>query len=263
MVRRLPLALGASVVCALLALPATACRDKTVSAGRTVNDPAAGNTQAIANDNPTGSPKLDMPASRFAIGLFDIGNAWITNVPDTWVLTIENYGKTSVFSGTDGVSLLTEWGYLGGYETGFRPEGDDRAILSGSYQIAIETHLFENEAGAGKAYDYFANHLKVGGALNVEMASVGNQSSGWKIPMGKVANSSVDATVHRILFRRGNLVAVIATYGADPYMKPEIVRKLARMVDDKAIGEREAIEPTPTSNYTPEAIPTSTPKASH
>lgn len=265
MVRRLPIALGASVLCVvLLSLPAAACGDKTASAGKTVKDLTPGSTQPVATDNPRDEPKLAMPASRFALGLTDLGNAWITNVPDTWVLTVDNYGKTSVFGTADeGTRLLKDWGYLGGYETGFRPEGADRAILSGSYQIANETHLFKDEDGATRAYTYFETKLKAGGAQAVAIAQVGNQSSGWKVAAGKVGNSSIDATVHRILFRRGNLVVVVATYGADPYMTPGIVRKLARMVDDKAVGQREAIEPTPTSNYTPEAVPTSTPKTSH
>jgi hypothetical protein len=116
----------------------------------------------------------------------------------------------------------------------------------------VEIHLFKDEPGAKKAFEYFENRLK-NGAQSVNSTPVGNQSSAWKTVSGKVRSSQVDAAYHRIVFRRGNMVAVVLTYGADPFMKVDRVRALAQMVDEKALGQKATVEPTPTGNFTPPA----------
>lgn len=263
MIRRSIRALGAPVLCAsVLAALLAACGGGTKAApsGSAASGSPTASAQAAANDAST-SPILTMPASRFALSLDDLGTAFITNVPDTFVLNAQNYGSSKTFAeGDNGEKLLTEWGYLGGYETSFRPEGSDKAILqNGAYDIAVETHLFKDESGAKKAYDYFEGRLKAGSAQPVNAPQLGNKSSAWRLVAGKIGTSTVDAAYHRFLFRRGNLVTVVMTYGADPFMSVTIVRDLARIVDAKALGQKEAIAPTPTGNY---VTPTPSPKQS-
>jgi hypothetical protein len=262
MVRRSIRALGAPVLCiSVLGGLLAGCGGGSQASATTVpgGSPTSG-APAAANDAST-APTLTMPASRFAISLDDLGTAFITDVPDTFVLNATNYGTSKTFAdGDNGEKLLNDWGYLGGYETSFRPEGSDKAILSnGAYQLAIETHLFKDESGAKKAYDYFDGRLKAGAAQPVNAPQLGNKSSAWKLVQGKIGTSTVDAAYHRFMFRRGNLVTVVMTYGADPFMSVTTVRDLARIVDAKALGQKDAVEPTPTGNY---VTPTPSPKQS-
>lgn len=257
MVRRSIRALGAPALCISLLLAACGGDDsaKASPAGGASVVPTVDTSNDAAK-----APILTPPASRFAISLDDLGTAFITNVPATFVLDIQTYGKSRTFAdGDDGVKLLTDWGYVGGYETSFRPEGNDQAILTnGAFQLAIETHLFKDENGAKKAYDYFEKRQRDQGVVPVNAPQLGNKSSAWKVISGKIGTSTIDAANHRFIFRRGNLVTVVATFGADPFMSVTIVRDLAKIVDAKALGTKEAVVPTPTNNY---QTPTQTPKS--
>jgi hypothetical protein len=57
----------------------------------------------------------------------------------------------------------------------------------------------------------------------------------------------VAAELHRYLFRRGNLLAMVVTWGAEPFMDVTPVYQLAHVVDSKATGRTTAVEPTPVS----------------
>ena len=232
---------------------APAADSKPPASGTATGGTSSPSTGQVQPNNPSTAPTLQMPASRFAISQEDLDTGYITDIPATFVLDVKNYGKTATFpSAQEGESLLTQWGYVGGYETGYSPEGRDVAVLNGAYFIKVEIHLFKDESGAKKAFEYFENRLK-NGAQSVNSTPVGNQSSAWKTVSGKVRSSQVDAAYHRIVFRRGNMVAVVLTYGADPFMKVDRVRALAQIVDDKALGQKAAVEPTPTTNFTPAA----------
>ena len=160
--------------------------------------------------------------------------------------------------------MLTGWNYLGGFQTAMVPEGRDTAILNGSYNIHIETHLFKTPENAKSAYDYFLGVIKGNaGAQPVTTSSVGNESYATKTVNGKLGKTTIDAAYHQIIFRRGNMVAIVLTYGAEPFMKVDTARQLAAIVDEKALGRTEPIAPTPTSNYTPPVFSSATtsPKA--
>jgi hypothetical protein len=196
------------------------------------------------------SPLLEMPASRYSISQDDLGPGYITDVNFTWKLDGDSYGRTKTFpSPEEGWRLLSEWGYLGGYETSYTPEGYSRAVLEGAFNIAVETHLFETEEGAVMAYEYFKQRLSQSVSQPVSAFQLGNESSAW-LAVDRdegIAGTSVAAELHRYLFRRGNLLAMVVTYGAEPFMDVNPVYRLAHVVDAKAIGEAEAVEPTPVS----------------
>ena len=80
-----------------------------------------------------------------------------------------------------------------------------------------------------------------------------NDSSSWQRVYGKVNNTSVNAVYHQYIFRRGNLVTILLTYGAEGFMKVDTACQLATIADAKAVGQKPAVEPTPTSNFTPPA----------
>lgn len=239
-------------VCAAIITPAmVACGGSDgASAGTPSSEPAS------ANDSTT-SPTLAMPVSRFAVSQGDLGAAFLVDIPATLQLALDDYAKAPVFaSAQEGQTLLKQWGYLGGYETGYTPEGREKAVLQGGFYSKIETHLFTSEDGAKKAFDRFYSYLKATqGNQALTAQPVGNQHAAFQRIEGKVPNSSVNSVYHYFLFRRGNLVAVVFTYGADGFMKIDTAHDLATMVDMKALGKANAVEPTATSNYTPPATP--------
>lgn len=250
MPRRLVLALCACT----LALPAfAACGGDGDAAGDN-----SSRTTTVSNtpngNNPGTSPKLDGPASKYSVSIEDLGVNWITDIPYTFVLDIETYAPTRTFtSAEEGRRLLNEWGYQSGYETGYSPEGRDTAVLNGGFYIRVESHLFNDEAGAMAAMEYFESIITSTGASTVSAAAVGNESAAYTATFGTVGKSKVSAVYHHVIFRRGNLVTVVLTKGAEGFMKVDAARELALIADQKALGQKPAVEPTPTSNYTPAA----------
>lgn len=251
MPRRLVLALCACT----LALPAfAACGGD----GGASDDGAPSGTTATSapgtTSNPGTSPALDGPASKYSVTIDDLGVNWITDIPYTFVLNIENYAPTRTFTSADeGRKLLNEWGYQSGYETGYSPEGRDTAVLNGAFYVRVESHLFQTEKGATAAMAYFESIIKSTGASPVSADAVGNQSAAYTATFGTIGKSKVNAVYHHVIFRRGNLVTVVLTKGAEGFMKVEPARELALIADAKALGQKPAVEPTPTSNYTPAA----------
>jgi len=244
-------------LCAIAIVPAlVACGDDDDSDdGGVLSTPGATGT-AVTSNNTTASPKVAAPASKYAVSIEDLGLSWITDISQTFVITEATYARTMRLftSEAEGKRLLKEWGYEGGYETAYIPEGRDIAVRNGAYYISVESHLFENEAGAQKAYDHFTAFVKQNpGAQPIEMATVGNASVAYVTVFGKIADSQVSAVYHHVVSRRGNLVTIVLTKGAEGFMKVDTARSLAAISDAKALGEHAAIEPTPTSNYTPPA----------
>lgn len=225
--------------------------DLEPTSASTTEPPPVTTSTAAVNTNTDVEPALDGPVSRFAISQADLGKGYLTDVQQTFRLTQEDYAGTTLFGSTaEGMALLTEWGYIEGYETGYEPEGRTQAVLNGSYYISLEVHLFESPEGARAAYDFFEQRLR-STSSNVNAPSVGNRSSAWRLVAGTVPGSSVEGTYHRVVTRRGNLVSVVLTWGADPFMTIDHAMKWALLVDAKALGEVETTEPTPTSNFNP------------
>ena len=241
---RLPLAL---LGCAFPMLLSVACGDGKGSATRaTTTEPGETATAVAVTVVRHASPKLDGPASKYAILLADVGlQAYITDIPATYELDLKSYAASRAFdSPADGEAKLKSWGYVNGYETAVTPEGREPAILNGAYAIYVETHIFQDDEGAKKAYTYFVARVRLN-AQEVTAAPVGNQSSAVKALSGKIAASTQARAIHQIVFRRGNLVSVVQTIGSDTLMKVDAVRNAALIVDDKALGKREVIAPTP------------------
>ncbi len=262
MVRRLAL-----VFCALIPMAALGCGGG--AKGDTTTSLPGKDRGSETASNPSTEPTLAMPASRYAISVDDMpkdpstGNAaYLTDLRATFVLDVKNYGKTTAFSSADeGERLLTQWGYLGGYETGLIPEGRDATVLNGGYYVNVEVHLFKTADGAKKAFDQFNGVLSAGGkSQQVQTTALGNQSSAWTLTEGKVGNSTVNMVYHQLIFRRGNLVAAVLTRGAEGFMKVDTVRSVAAIVDQKALGQKQAIEPTPIPTAVPPSSPSPTRK---
>lgn len=253
MTRGLLLALCGSLSLCLM-LTAAACGGDGDAQAASTTPGVASPTQGSA---PASSGKLlDGPAGKYSLLHEDVGTGYITDIKGTYVLTADSYGGTSVFpSASEGTQLLQEWGYTGGYETAMVPEGRDQAVLNGAYAMNMEIHLFKDVAGAKSFYAYAEKKVKENPKAQPIRtgAAVGDEYAVYRAVEGKIASSTVDRAVHYVQLRRGNLVAIVLTIGADPFMKADTVVALAKMIDEKALGSRAAIDPTPTSNYTPPA----------
>lgn len=254
------LALGL-FACFLLVPALVACGGDDDDDAGTAN-PTAGSTSTpttTAAENPGTSPVLDAPASKYAITVEDLvermGFVWITSLNSVYVLTMENYAGTRAFSSeNEGRTLLEEWGWQGGYETGYSPEGYDTAVLNGGYYVHQECHIFESEAGAKAAYAWMVNRAqRVPGQDPISVDPIGNESAAFVANFGTIGNSPVVATYHQVIFRRGNIVSIVVTKGSQGFMKADTARTLSAITDGKALGQIPAIEPTPIANYTPPA----------
>lgn len=209
---------------------------------------ATGSSTAAASPNASGTPTISGSPSKYTLLLVDVGNGYFTDRTHTFQLKAEDYASTPAFaSPAEGRKMLKDWGYQAGFETSYEPEGRETDVLNGKYYVAVETHLFDSAAGAEKAFMYFENALRTARkAEQVQTQAVGNQSSAWKLSDAKIRGSSINSVFHRFILRRGNLVAIVQTWGAETFMRVDTVRGLAAIIDQKALGQKEASEPTPT-----------------
>ncbi len=245
--RGLLLVLGGCLAVSLLGAACGGDDDAGAIGGSTTTPGSGGSTTT------TSTPVLASPASKYSLLQDDLGRGYITDIRGTVVLDLKSYAATPVFkTPVEGEKQLTEWGYLDGYQTAVEPEGREEATLTGAYAIVMETHLFKDAAGAKKFYDYLQTVRNKQSSV-LQAQAVGDESLVAYLTSGKIQGSTVDRAIHQVYFRRGNLVGVVKTIGAAPFMKPEYVTAAAKMMDDKALGSRPAPSPTPTSNYTPPA----------
>ena len=252
MPRRLILA-----VCALAIAPAmVACGDDDDDSAAAL--PGASSTARVQSTNvAVNSASISGPVSKYSVSIEDIGLQWRTDIKQTIEIDSEAYAKTrGLFdSESAGKGLLKQWGYEGGYQTAYLPEGLDTAVKNGSYYITVESHLFETAEGAQAAYQYYISRL----GTPLEIERVGDVSVGYHSLIGTFPGSTVKVAYHQVISRRGNVVTIVLTKGANGFMKIETPWKLAKIADDKLTGARAAIEPTPVSNYKP-PTPESTPR---
>ena len=262
MPRRLLLA-----VCVLVLTPAfVACGDG--DGGEDSPSPGTTNATGTLTISSGPSPTLAKPASKYSISIDDLGQNFRTDIAGTFLLDAKTYAYESSIGTTrvrlfsteaEGTKKLADWGYIEGFQTGYIPEGTsgpESALLQGGFYITVETHLFKDAEGAEAAYDYFENYLKTGGAQRADAEPVGNKSSTWVTVGGKIGKTNINAMYHQLIFVRGNVLTIVFTKGAQGFMKAETARALALISDQKALGERTATEPTPTSNtQSPSATP--------
>jgi hypothetical protein len=249
--RLVPLALAAGAVLTLLA----ACGDSDSKSP--VAATATGSKSTTTAQMPTGSAPvsgrlLAAPASQFSLNQDDLGKGFITDIPNTKSIDADFFASSSIFDNKpDGNSKLSTWGYIGGFRSAYVPEGRTSTLLNGGYAASVDSHLFTTEDGARQAYAYIADRLKKGGAQSVNAPTVGAESIAWTLTAGTFPNSTVNRVVHTLILRQGNLIAIVQTQGAEGFMKVDTVVALAQIVDEKALGKRPIVLPTPVSNYTP------------
>ncbi|HET7737868.1 MAG TPA: hypothetical protein VFK32_04770 [Tepidiformaceae bacterium] len=200
--------------------------------------------------------------SIFSIVEDDLGNGHTTDSDHTFSRGAGDYQAFGFFDTPDEAKeKLAEWGYQGGYITGFNPTGLTAGVLRGEFYIDVELHLFDTIDHARTAFEHFVlTRAKADGAEYLDgLDANGNEWAALKLVSGKVTNSDIDAVYHTYIFRRGNMVAVVQTRGAAPYMKDEYVEQLASIIDEKVLGTRGAVQPTPPGGIIVPPTPTPAP----
>jgi hypothetical protein len=210
-----------------------------------------------------GGPEVmvEGPASRYVVGVQDFQEAPVQPFPpETFPLTALSFAANGYWaSPQEGEQEAKGWGYLDGYQATLEPVGKLADVVRGGYYIRTEAYLFDSIDGARDAYAHLLQqHTDQADSQREEARPLGNQSSAFSVISGPIGTSDVPGVYHRFLFRRGNLVAIVQTYGGEPNMTIDRARDFAVAVDDKALGKRAAPTPTPAAGGTPVVVPPST-----
>ena len=167
--------------------------------------------------------------------------------PNTFAMNLSTFASSYWFkSGEEGEAKAREWAVTNGFQVYYQPKGLFAATLHGAPYITVETYQFEDVAGARKAFAHLNNVLKnSAGSDPVEARPLANDSGAYRFIQGTVGPSEKVAVYHRYIFRRGNTVVAVQTWGADEYMNIDPARNIAAEIDNKLLGTRPAVEPTP------------------
>jgi hypothetical protein len=260
--RALPLVLGVFGLLGVLAVAATAaCSSnsvgKTVASGTIAPVPkSTGGTTGGAN------PSVPGPASKYAPARTDLPGIFTVNVPETFTQNISTFASSYLFTAAQqGQDLGLQWKIIDGFKVSYDPDGLAAGVVKGGYYVVAEVYLFQDTAGAADAYAYMADFFSRGpGAQKEDAKGLGNSSAGYSIVQGKVTGTDVAQVFHSFVFRRGNVVSVVRTTGAQPRMSIDRARDVAVIIDDRILGNRAANAPTaiptPKINVPPTAAPT-------
>jgi hypothetical protein len=252
----------------ILGVAIAACSDKdedppaTSPATQTGTASPGATTPATSGTNSPVEPIAAAPVSQFIVLVQDLGiDNFLTDLETTSQLTTATYAATTTFAGAaDGAAKLDSWGYVEGYRTGLIPEGGASAMNNGGYVLYEELHLYDSTDGAHEAFLHLAGNVRGNSVAEVITGpSVANESITSRAVAGKVAGTNVDQVLHQVIFRRGNVVAVVLTIGAEPLMESETAIEIAQIIDAKILDERDHPQPTPIPARSPSPSATATP----
>ncbi len=195
------------------------------------------------------SPVLSGPANRFAPFVEEMPGVFDVLPPETFTVSSDVWALPDVgpfSSATAGADFVAEHGYVDGWNLLYTPDGLLAGVAEGRYYATIQVFLFDSAAGGAAAYDaYFQEASGASGSEEVTTRGLGNRSSAWQFVEGTVGTTEIAAIYHRFLLQRGNMVAVVQTYGGEPFMSIDPARDIAVIIDDKALAQESAVTPTP------------------
>ncbi len=192
-------------------------------------------------------PTVSLPASKYTPLLEEMPPEMRVNTSETFTMNITTFTASYWFdTNAQGETFAREWRIIDGHQVQYDPEGLAAQVLQGGYSAWAEVYLFESSTGARAAYEYLERRLAgVDGSERAEARPLANQSAAFRIGGPTVGTSDIPSVYHRFIFRRGNAVVSVQTYGAVPFMSTDQARELAVLIDSKLLGERPAVEPTP------------------
>lgn len=234
------------VIGVVLAGAALACGDRDTTSGSTGGGP---------------DTVLEGPPSAFAPALDELdelGGLYDVNRSETYTLSPATFATLAggPFPDTKAAEdFAKEWGYQGGFTVLYEPDGLLSGVLQGRYYVTVQVHQFSSTEGAKELFARFNEQGdSTRGSERVNAETVGNQSGAWAFVQGTVGPSEMVGIYHRVVFRRGNIVGVVITYGGEPFMTIERALAVARIMDERALGVRDAVEPTPIARPTSPAF---------
>lgn len=185
--------------------------------------------------------------SKASINLAELPPNYEVDVSQTFTMTVSTFSSSYWFkTDAEGQAKAKEWVIADGFQVFYQPEGLFAEVLKGSPYIHVETYQFGNVEGAKKAWAHFDALLsRTVGSDPVEAKALANNSSAYRYIEGTIGTSSDVAVYHRYSFRRGNMIVSVVTWGGDKYMNIDPARNIAASIDDKLLGTRPAVEPTP------------------
>ena len=206
-------------------------------------------TPSASTRGTTGGPEpvVTMTPSKASLLLGELPDNYEVDVTSTFTMTVSTFTSSYWFrSNKEGEEKSAEWKIVDGYQVYFQPKGLAAEVLQGSPYIHIETYQFATIDGAKAAWDYFDGFLsRTPGSEAVEAKPLANESSAYRFIEGTVSVSEDLAVYHRFSYRRGNIIVTVVTWGADKSMNIDPARNVAATIDDKLLGTRPAVEPTP------------------
>jgi len=212
----------------------TVVKEKTPTQSRSGT---AGGPDSISNMTPTSA----------AITLEELPANYEVDVPNTFAMTVSTFSSSYWFqSDQEGQDLAKQWRIIDGYQVYYQPKGLAAEALTGAAYVHVELYKFADQEGARQAWGHLQGLMhRTTGSEAVEARPLANDWAAYRLLEGKVGTSDTLAVFHRYNFRRGNYVVSVQTWGADPYMNIDPARNIAAAIDDKLLGTRPAVEPTP------------------
>lgn len=209
-----------------------------------VKEPTPGSTSGLAGGP---EPTVSLPASKYTPLLEEMPPEMQVNASETFTMNIGTFAASYWFdTNAQGEQLAQDWRIIDGYQVQFDPVGLAAQVVQGGYYAWTEVYLFETPAGAKLAYEYLEGRLAARkGSERASARPLANQSAAFRYEGPAIGTTETPSVYHRFVFRRGNAVVSIQTFGAVPYMSTDQARELAVLVDAKLLGERPAVEPTP------------------
>jgi hypothetical protein len=209
------------------------------------------------------SPSAPGPASRYTPSLKDLPGLYTVDVPDTFTQNISTFASSYLFpNNQQGEQLASQWKIIDGYKVSYQPDGLAAGEVKGNYYVTAEVYLFQDTAGAADAYTYMANFFANGpGAEKDDTKGLANSSAAYHIVQGTVGPTDTPEIFHSFVFRRGNVVAIVRTQGAQPLVTIDRARDVAVIIDDRILGNRDASIPTPIPTPKISLPPTEAPTA--
>ena len=260
--RRWLAALGAAGVLALGgALLVAACSSSSTGATVPKDPSSVGKSTGGTTGGP--SPTAPGPASKYAPSLKDLPGLYTVNVPETFTQNITTFASSYLFpNNQQGQQLASQWKIIDGYKVSYEPDGLAAGEVKGGYYVTVEVYLFQDTAGAADAYTYLADFFSKGpGAEKDDTKGLGNSSAAYHIVQGTVGTTDKPEIFHSFIFRRGNVVTVVRTEGAQGLVTVDRARDVAVIVDDRILGHRDNTAPTPIPTPKISLPPTEAPTA--
>jgi hypothetical protein len=188
-----------------------------------------------------------LPAKSVSILLEELPANYEVDVPNTFAMTVSTFTSSYWFrSDAEGQEKAHEWRIVDGFQVWYQPKGLAAEALTGAAFVRVETYQFVDVAGAQAAWGHLDSLMqRIDGSERVEAKPLASNWGAYRLLEGTVGSSDTLAVYHRFNFRRGNIIVSVQTWGADPYMNIDAARNIAAAIDDKLLGTRPAVEPTP------------------